>query len=873
MGWRVVREYDMHPLADGSDDERRLYRAETRANRKFKQEKAKRSKRRFSPYSRPVTATQGQYCPDSGSVGKKPGLCFLCRKPGHWKNECELANNNASNSNNKLSNSDFVTYNILFAPDTSYRPVALCENQSGVTLSTYTNSCTTFQSGNSESQVTGSNIKTGVLDSPVGKLKAAQGRWKEAGANAYIMRVITEGYRIPFRQLPSSDYMKNNKTARENMNFVLEEVSNLMRKGCVSQVFDKPWVVNPLTVAFGKTGKKRLVLDCRHLNQFLITYKFKYEDINTAMQMFEKGSYLFSFDLKGAYHHIEIYEEHRTYLGFSIEQDGKIKYFVFNVLPFGIASAGHIFSKVLRVLVSYWRSQGHKVIMYLDDGIGGHSDCSKARVLSQYLQKSLPEFGLLIAIDKCHWEPVFRLEWLGYCLDMSVARIYVTDERIKRLEAAIDSVLYQIRVSSLNVVKVRVVASVVGQVISLQTVMGKIVSLKTRALYECILSRASWEAPILVTQDAINELVFWRTKARFMNLNGRAIKENLEAEVELFCDASAEGYGGYFSVTNNVAHCFGTDSICETILSEKETCSESTTDLCDQSAECKGGDSVSRGATCDGIKACNEACSQFPEVKFGVGCSQEVVGSWSKQEMLKSSTWREAEAIRRILVSNLAVFEGKKLKIYSDNKNVKTVLRSGSTKVDLQTIALQIYNVCEKRDITLIPEWIPREKNTRADFLSRCHDCDDWEINNLVFRDLDNRWGPHTVDRFATNYNNKCMRFNSRWWVPEAEAVNAFDQDWSNDCNWMVPPPRLISLCFEKIEKDQASGTLVVPEWKSAPFWTKLVQDDCSFVQYVSDFEFLPLQNAISRGKGNNGVFGKENVQFRMIALKIRFIK
>ena len=64
--------------------------------------------------------------------------------------------------------------------------------------------------------------------------------------------------------------------------------------------------------------------------------------------------------------------------------------------------------------------------MYLDNGIGGVSEYSKARVLSQYLQKSLPEFGLLIARDKCHWQPVIRLEWLGYCLDMSVARIYCT---------------------------------------------------------------------------------------------------------------------------------------------------------------------------------------------------------------------------------------------------------------------------------------------------------------------------------------------------------------------------------------------------------------------------------------------------------------
>ena len=100
-----------------------------------------------------------------------------------------------------------------------------------------------------------------------------------------------------------------------------------------------------------------------------------------------------------------------------------------------------------------------------------------------------------------------------------------------------------------------------------------------------------------------------------------------------------------------------------------------------------------------------------------------------------------------------------------------------------------------------------------------------------------------------------------RWWIPEAEAVNAFDQDWSNCCNWMVPPPSLTSLCFEEIEKFQTVETLVVPEWKSAPFWTYLIPDNCSFVQFVSDFYFLPLQNAINTGKGNNDMFGKETVR------------
>ena len=75
----------------------------------------------------------------------------------------------------------------------------------------------------------------------------------------------------------------------------------------------------------------------------------------------------------------------RTYLGFSVEYEGFEKFYLFNVAPFGLATSGHIFTKVLRVLITHWRGQGHKVIMFLDDGIGGHLNYDMALNLSRYL--------------------------------------------------------------------------------------------------------------------------------------------------------------------------------------------------------------------------------------------------------------------------------------------------------------------------------------------------------------------------------------------------------------------------------------------------------------------------------------------------------
>lgn len=86
--------------------------------------------------------------------------------------------------------------------------------------------------------------------------------------------------------------------------------------------------------------------------------------------MLQKGDFIFTFDPKSAYHHIEIFNDHRECWGFSWEIDGRNQYYVFNVLPFGRSTAGYIFAKVLREPVKFFRAKGMKIITFLDDGIG-----------------------------------------------------------------------------------------------------------------------------------------------------------------------------------------------------------------------------------------------------------------------------------------------------------------------------------------------------------------------------------------------------------------------------------------------------------------------------------------------------------------------
>jgi hypothetical protein len=164
-------------------------------------------------------------------------------------------------------------------------------------------------------------------------------------------------------------------------------------------------VVNPLSVSIREDGKKRLILDLRHVNPHLFKFKFKCEDVDLFTQLVQPSQFLFTFDIKSAYHHVEIFEEHRQFLGFSWVLDNQQRFFVFNVLPFGLSTAPYLFNKLLRPLVVKWRSEGKLVCVYFDDGIGANSTYSSALADSTAVRSDILRLGFLLSENKCYWDP------------------------------------------------------------------------------------------------------------------------------------------------------------------------------------------------------------------------------------------------------------------------------------------------------------------------------------------------------------------------------------------------------------------------------------------------------------------------------------
>ena len=121
------------------------------------------------------------------------------------------------------------------------------------------------------------------------------------------------------------------------------------------------------------------------------------------------------------------------------------------------------------------------------------------------------------------------------------------------------------------------------------------------------------------------------------------------------------------------------------------------------------------------------------------------------------------------------------------------IIEAGSSREYLQSLALDIYDLCLCYDIDLFPRWVPREDNSVADKISKLCDNDNWSIDNDTFNFIQQQFGNFTIDRFADNLNKKLMRVNSKFYCPGPEDVNAFTCQWGGEYNWLCPPISLIS--------------------------------------------------------------------------------
>ena len=91
---------------------------------------------------------------------------------------------------------------------------------------------------------------------------------------------------------------------------------------------------------------------------------------------------------------------------------GQVYYF--RMMPFGLAPACWVFTKVIRVLVDFWRGKGLACMSYIDDGIGGAESREQALYYRNLVIETLIDSGWFINWVKSRWELAKEAEFIGY---------------------------------------------------------------------------------------------------------------------------------------------------------------------------------------------------------------------------------------------------------------------------------------------------------------------------------------------------------------------------------------------------------------------------------------------------------------------------
>lgn len=194
-------------------------------------------------------------------------------------------------------------------------------------------------------------------------------------------------------------------------------------------------------------------------------------------------------------------------------------------------------------------------------------------------------------------------------------------------------------------------------------------------------------------------------------------------------------------------------------------------------------------------------------------------GLWPICISQKPSNYRELLAIILTLDALKHIVRGKCVQILSDNVSAVAYLNHmGGPSTELSELAQSLWSICFQLNITITAKYLAGKENTLADSLSRVVNQYQWRLHPRLFRMIDQMYGPHSVDRFASITTTQLTRYNSQFYDPETEAVDALAQSWIGENNFVNCPFKLIPQVLKLVQQQKVEATIIAPWWKAQPW-------------------------------------------------------
>ena len=322
--------------------------------------------------------------------------------------------------------------------------------------------------------------------------------------------------------LPSSYDEKNNLSARQDPAFVRDSLDAMASSGILNQVLVKPTCVNPLTVASRDldTGSRKLRLcwdGSRWINPKLKKMSVKLTHFPKAAELLYEGDYQVSLDLKSFYYHLMIYPPHRTFLGIAADlPDCSRRFYHYTVLPFGLAPAAAIMTRIVKPILAYLASLGIRASIYLDDLKINAATKALAWEHYQVTRDVFRKAGFVISVEKSdEFSDISQQKlYLGFIMDSVTMTASASADKLSSMSSFICHKLSCSRIS------VKDLARIAGRLASLRPALGPLVLLVTRSSYAAIESHVDsfgWSGFLRISEEITRELHLFLDYAPALN--------------------------------------------------------------------------------------------------------------------------------------------------------------------------------------------------------------------------------------------------------------------------------------------------------------------------------------------------------------------
>ncbi|CAJ0930062.1 unnamed protein product, partial [Ranitomeya imitator] len=205
-------------------------------------------------------------------------------------------------------------------------------------------------------------------------------------------------------------------------------IASLLKSGVIVPVPEKERYTgfySNLFVVPKKDGKVRPILDLKLLNRRVRLRHFRMESLRSVIASMEAQEFLCSIDIQDAYLHVPIFPEHHRFLRFAVQQD----HFQFVALPFGLATAPRVFTKIMAALMAILRVRGLVLFPYLDDILIKAPSFAQAHESLSIVLDTLARFGWLVNRKKSCLIPSQRIIFLGMLFDTRQSRVFLPKDK------------------------------------------------------------------------------------------------------------------------------------------------------------------------------------------------------------------------------------------------------------------------------------------------------------------------------------------------------------------------------------------------------------------------------------------------------------